>query len=78
MKTKKVDDVFSQRPLYCGRAGSDDIGCCGPTCCVLVCVLQTQVTLTAFPIATPRGRSSKFPWRGIKVSDITVLHASTT
>ncbi len=26
--------------------------------------LQTRVTLTAFPIATPRGRSSKFPWRG--------------
>ncbi len=26
--------------------------------------LQTRVTLRAFPIATPRGRSSKFPWRG--------------
>ncbi len=78
MKTKKVDDVFSQRPLYCGRAGSDDIGCRRPTSCVFVCMLQTQVTLTAFPIATPRGRSSKFPWRGIKVSDITAPRASTT
>ncbi len=27
--------------------------------------LQTRVTLGAFPIATPRGCSSKFPWRGI-------------
>ncbi len=27
--------------------------------------LQTRATLRAFPIATPRGRSSKFPWRGI-------------
>ncbi len=26
--------------------------------------LQTQVTPKAFPVATPRGRSSKFPWRG--------------
>ncbi len=30
---------------------------------VFICMLQTRVTLTAFPIATPRGRSSKFPWR---------------
>ncbi len=27
-------------------------------------MLQTRVTLTAFPIATPRGRSSKFPRKG--------------
>ncbi len=26
--------------------------------------LQTRVTLKAFPVATPKGRSSKFPWRG--------------
>ncbi len=25
---------------------------------------QARVTLTMFPIATPRGRSSKFPWKG--------------
>ncbi len=31
VKTKKVDDVFSRRPLYCGRAGSDVIGCRRPT-----------------------------------------------
>ncbi len=27
----------------------------------LYCMLQARVTLTTFPIATPRGRSSKFP-----------------
>ncbi len=26
--------------------------------------LQARVTLEAFPIVAPRGRSSKFPWRG--------------
>ncbi len=61
VKTKEVDDVFSWRLLYCGRAGSDVIGCRRPTGGVFICVLQTRVTLTAFPIATPRGRSSKFP-----------------
>ncbi len=58
---EEVDDVFSRRPLYCGRAGSDVIGCLRPTSGVFVCMLQTQVTLMAFPIGTPRGRSSKFP-----------------
>ncbi len=29
--------------------------------------LQTRVTLRAFPVATPRGRSSKFPWRGTHI-----------
>ncbi len=60
-------DVFSRRTLYCGRAGSDVIGCHRPTGCVFICMLQTRVTLTAFPIVTPRGRSSKFPWRGTGV-----------
>ncbi len=64
MKTKEVDDVFSRRPLYCGRARSDVIGCRRPTGGVFICMLHTRVTLTAFPIATPRGCSSKFPWRG--------------
>ncbi len=30
----------------------------------LYCMLQTRVTLKAFPIATPRGRSSKLPLKG--------------
>ncbi len=61
VKTKKRMNVFSRRPLYCGRAGSDVIGCRRPTAGVFICMLHTRVTLTAFPIATPRGRSSKFP-----------------
>ncbi len=61
VKTKEVDDVFSQLPLYCGRAGSDVIGCRRPTGGVFICMLQTLVMLTAFPIVTPRGRSLKFP-----------------
>ncbi len=28
---EEVDDVFSRRPLYCGRAGIDVIGCRRPT-----------------------------------------------
>ncbi len=31
VKTKEEDDVFSRRPLYCGHAGSDVIGCRRPT-----------------------------------------------
>ncbi len=46
---EEVDDVFSQRPLYCGRAGSDVIGCRRPKGGVFICMLQTRVTLTAFP-----------------------------
>ncbi len=63
-KMKKVDDVFPRHPLYCGRTGSDVIGCRRPTSCVFVCLLQTRVVLTAFPIVTRRGHSLKFPWRG--------------
>ncbi len=64
LKTKKRMTYFPSAPLYCGRAGSDVIGCRRPTGDVFVCMLQTRVTLTAFPIATPRGSSSKFPRKG--------------
>ncbi len=62
---READDCpsFLSCPLYCGHAGSDVKGCRRPTGGVFICMLQTRVTLTAFPIATPRGRSSKFPWR---------------
>ncbi len=33
--------------------------------------LQTRVTLKAFPIATPRGRSVSFPTRGTMVAYVT-------
>ncbi len=68
---EEVDDVFSRRPLYFGRAGSDVIGCCRPTSCVFVCMLQTRVTLTAFPIASPREHSVLFPTRGTMVTYVT-------
>ncbi len=69
---KEVDDVFPGAPLYCGRAGSDVIGCQWPTCGVFVCMFQTWVTLTSFPIVTPRGRSVSFPTQGIRVTYVTL------
>ncbi len=68
---EEVDDVFYRRPLYCGRAGSDVIGCHRPTGCVFVYMFQTRVTLTDFPVATPRGRSVSFPTRGTMVTYVT-------
>ncbi len=65
IEDEEEDDVFSQRPFYTVVAPVDVIGCRRPTGGVFVCMLQTRVTLTAFPIATPRGRSSKFPRKGI-------------
>jgi len=67
-QTKKWMTYFPGTPLYCGRAGSDVIGCRRPTCGVFVCILQTRVTLTTFPIATPRGRSVSFPTQGAMVT----------
>ncbi len=52
LKTKKR--TYSPGALFnCGRTGSDVIGCHRQTRCVFVCMLQTRVTLTASPIATP-------------------------
>ncbi len=68
---EEVDEVFSRRPLYSGRVGSDGIGFHQATGCVFVCMLQTQVMLTAFLIATPRGRSVLFTPRGTMVTYVT-------
>ncbi len=62
---EEVDDVFSR------RAGSDVIGCRWPTCGIFICMLQTWVTLTAFLIATPRGRIVLFPTQGTMVTYVT-------
>ncbi len=35
---EEENDVFSRRPLYCGRAGSDVIGCRRPTSGVFIYV----------------------------------------
>ncbi len=51
----------------------------GRTGGVFVCMLQTRVTLTTSPIATPRGRSSKFPRKGtslINFTDPNILNCS--
>ncbi len=45
-------------------AGSDVMGCRRPTGGVFSYVSSDRVTLRAFPVATPRGRSVSFPWRG--------------
>ncbi len=37
-------NVFSRRPLYCGRAGSDVIGCRRPTSGVLIYVCLRHVS----------------------------------
>ncbi len=55
---EEEDDVFSRRSLYYGRAGSDVMGCRRPTDGVFSYVSSDRVTLRAFPVATPRGRSS--------------------
>ncbi len=50
---EEVDDVFPGAPLYCGRVGSDVIVCRRPTYGIFICMLQTRLTLTAFPISNP-------------------------
>ncbi len=60
---EEVDDAFSRRPLYCGRAGSDVIGCRQPTGCVFVCMVQ--------PHSDPRGCSVSVPTRGTMVTYVT-------
>ncbi len=67
---EEVDDVFSRR-AGSGRAGSDVIGCRRPTCGIFICMLQTWVTLTAFLIATPRGRIVLFPTQGTMATYVT-------
>ncbi len=65
--------VFQQISLVCLKHRHRVQRSNSLTCCcvflkglsgVFVCMLQTRVTLTKFPIATPRGRSSKFPRKG--------------
>ncbi len=68
---EEVDDVFSRRPLYYARTGSDVLGCRRPTGGVFICMLHTRVMLTASAIVTPRGRSVSFPTRGTMVTYVT-------
>ncbi len=61
---EKADDVISRRHLYCGRPVVTSWAVAGQQVVFLHMYLQTRVTLRAFPVATPRGRSVEFPWRG--------------
>ncbi len=55
---EEADDVFSRRHLYCGTPVVTSWAGAGQQVVFLHMYLQTRVTLRAFPVATPRGRSS--------------------
>ncbi len=55
---EKADDVSSRRHLYCGTPVVTSWAVAGQQVVFFHMYLQTQVTLRAFPVATPRGRSS--------------------
>ncbi len=55
---EKADDVISRRHLYCGTPVVTSWAVAGQQVVFLHMYLQTRVTLEAFPVATPRGRSS--------------------
>ncbi len=50
---EEVNDVSSRHPLYCGRAGSDVMGCRRPASGVFILYASGTVTLTTFPHSDP-------------------------
>ncbi len=56
---EEEDDVFSRRPLYVVTPVVTSWAVAGQQVVFLNMYLQTRVTLRAFPVATPRGCSSK-------------------
>ncbi len=50
---EEEDDVFSRRPLYCGRAGSDVMGCCRPTGGVFTYVSSDMSHADGIPRSDP-------------------------
>ncbi len=68
---EEADDVSSPAALILWYAGSDVMGCRRPTGGVFSYVSSDRVTLRAFPVATPRGRSVSFPTRGTMVTYVT-------
>ncbi len=68
---EEADDVFSRRHLYCGTPVVTSWAVAGQQVVFLHMYLQTRVTLRAFPVATPRGRSVSFPIRGTMVTYVT-------
>ncbi len=77
---EEADDVCSRRHLYCDTPVVTSWAVAGQQVVFLHMYLQTRVTLEAFPVATPRGRSVSFPTRGTMVTYVTwdVLCAYTT
>ncbi len=75
---EEADDVFSLRHLYCGTPVVTSWAVAGQQVVFLHMYLQTRVTLRAFPVATPRGRSVSFPIWGTMVTYVTwdVCHQS--
>ncbi len=61
---EEADDVCSRRHLYCDTPVVTSWAVAGQQVVFLHMYLQTRVTLEAFPVATPRGRSVSFPTRG--------------
>ncbi len=68
---EETDDVISRRHLYCGTPVVTSWAVAGQQVVFLHMYLQTRVTLRAFPVATPRGRSVSFPIRGTMVTYVT-------
>ncbi len=68
---EEADDVISRRHLYCGTPVVTSWAVAGQQVVFLHMYLQTRVTLRAFPVATPRGRSVSFPTRGTMVTYVT-------
>ncbi len=68
---EEADDVSSRRHLYCGTPVVTSWAVAGQQVVFLHMYLQTRVTLRAFPVAIPRGRSVSFPIRGTMVTYVT-------
>ncbi len=68
---EEADDVCSRRHLYCDTPVVTSWAVAGQQVVFLHMYLQTRVTLEAFPVATPRGRSVSFPTRGTMVTYVT-------
>ncbi len=68
---EEADDVCSRRHLYCDTPVVTSWAVAGQQVVFLHMYLQTRVTLEAFPVVTPRGRSVSFPTRGTMVTYVT-------
>ncbi len=76
---EEADDVSSRRHLYCGTPVVTSWAVAGQQVVFFSYVSSDRVTLRAFPVATPRGRSVSFPTRGTMVTYVTwdVFHVIT-